>query len=185
MSWQSRFSGEQLQILTPAFWEGREFRTFKELNIANGATYVIKVVVPVDTVFYGLELAIDDGRLRVGTYAGGTSGGVFGETLPRFNANNMTPGENLKNTYPPGTAPYAPQVLLTAGGTHTGGTELDVQRLRVANSAGMAASIANGTNLLGSERGVAPATYHFRLLALSGPVTGVFRARWEERPVTP
>lgn len=152
------------------FFAGREFRTFKELNIANGATYVVKAVVPINIILFGLELAIEDGWLRLGTYLGGAEGGSFSETLPILPANTTT-----ERPIPI----YSPQVALSAGGTHTGGTELDVIRLKTANSTGAALSVGNTP---ASERGVAANTYYFRLLNLGpGAVAGTFKARWEER----
>lgn len=178
-----RLSGfERLRVdsAQTSFFEGREFRTFKELNIAASATYVIKAVVPLNIILFGLEVALDSGNLRLGTYVGGTPGGTFSETLPIFNANNMSLGTDRRRSYS-GLA-YTPQVALTAGGTHTDGTELDVIRLLVANASGQAASVGNAPQ---NERGVAANTYYFRLLNLSGSaaITGTFKARWEERPV--
>ena len=189
MSYQSelhyttdRLSGfERLRVDTAqtSFFEGREFRTFKELNIAVGATYVVKAVVPLNIILFGLEVNIEAGTLRLGTYVGGTEGGTFSETLPIFNTNNMSGGVNRRRSY--SGALYTPQTLLTAGGTHTGGTELDVIRLKAANVTAQSQSVGNSPQ---DERGVAANTYYFRLLNSSGTdaVVGTFKARFEERP---
>lgn len=178
-----RLSGfERLRVDTAqtGFFEGREFRTFKELNIAAGATYVVKAVVPLNIILLALEANIDSGHLRLGTYVGGTPGGSFSETLPIFNANNMSAGTDRRRSY--SGLLYTAQTVLTAGGTHTGGTELDVVRLLVANASGQASSVGNSPQ---DERGIAANTYYFRMLNLSGSnaVTGTFKARFEERPV--
>lgn len=160
-----------LEIDDVGFWAGRQFRTFKELNIAAGAEYVIKAVVPINIILQDIEVALDDGWVRVGTYVTGSEGGAFAETLPRFSTNNQSDKPQ---------PPYVPQVLLTAGGTHTGGVELDVLRIRVAAATGAASSVDGAQ---GSRRGVAANTYYFRILSLStGVSVGVFRAIWEERP---
>lgn len=154
------------------FFAGREFRTFKELNIAASATYVVKAIVPINTILFGLSVSIESGHLRLATVAGGTPGGTFSETLPVLGRNNMSERP---------TPFYTPQVVLTAGGTLTGGTEIDVIRLKVNNNTNQAVTVgAEG----GDERGVAAATYHFRLqnLSASDAILGVFSARWEERP---
>lgn len=178
-----RLSGFERVRVDPdqtSFWKGREFRTFKELNIAGSAEYVIKAIVPINIILTKLEVAIEAGFLRIGTYVGGTSGGSFGETLPIFNANNMSAGIDHRKNF--SGAIYTAQIALTAGGTHTGGTELDVVRLK-------AASVSVQTQSVGSapfdQRGVSANTYHFRLLNLSSMdiITGTFKARWEERPV--
>lgn len=153
------------------FFGGREFRTFKELNIAASTTYVIKAVVPVDLILFGIQLSLESGHMRLATVVGGTEGGSFSETLPIFGRNNMSERP---------TPFYTPVVVLTAGGTHTGGTEIDVLRLKTSANTVQAASV---TGEGGDERGVAAATYYFRLQNLSATdaIVGTFSARWEER----
>lgn len=153
------------------FFAGREFRTFKELNIAASGSYVIKAVVPVDIILFGIHAAIESGHLHVATVAGGTEDGSFSETLPIIGRNNMSERP---------TPFYTPVVILTAGGTHTGGTEIDVLRLKANSNTNQASTVgAEG----GDERGVSAATYYLRLTNLSATdaITGVFSARWEER----
>lgn len=160
-----------------SFFEKTQFRTFKEFDstaataIAAGATYVIKAVVPIDIILLGLVLECDNGQGKVQTVAGGTPGGSFSETLPIFNQNNMANE---------GPFPIPPsQVVLTAGGTHTGGVVLDVFRIKVATASGQASSIDSSQ---GTQRGVAPATYHIRVSNTgSGVLEGVLHANWEER----
>lgn len=177
---KSGFDRARVDVGQTSFFEGREFRTFKELNIIAGATYVIKAVVPLDIILFGLELSIEDGQVRLGTYVGGTEGGVFAEVLPIFPANNMSLGVNRRtrmNTLP--ASACTPLVVLTAGGTHTGGTELDVIRLKAAGATGQAASVGN---MADSERGVGANTYYFRVANLgAGPILGTLKTRWEER----
>ena len=152
-----------------SFFAGREFRTFLELNIATSAVVVIKAVVPVNIILNKLETVIDDGFLKIETVVGGTEGGVF-TALSTFPANTMTEV--------PSPAPTA-QVVLTTGGTHTGGTVLDIIRLRAAVATAQQSSVGSSAF---DERGVVANTYYFRLTNLGGTVTGTFKARWEERP---
>lgn len=161
-----------------SFFEKIQFRTFKEFDatagtqIAAGATYVIKAVVPVDVILLGLELTCDNGQGKVQTVVAGTAGGTFSETLPIFNQNNMA----LEGPLPIPTA----QVALTAGGTHTGGVILDVFRIKVATASGQASSVDSAQ---GTQRGVGPNTYHIRVVNTgSGALEGVLHANWEERP---
>jgi len=172
------FERVRVDVAQTSFFEGREFRTFKELNVASGSVYVVKAVVPVNTNLLQLELSLDSGFARIGTYVGGTEGGTFAEALPIFSVNNMSLGVNRRKTRE--NVAYANQNILTAGGTHTGGTELDVLRAKVAGVTIQAASV----NAASGERGIAPNTYYFRISTVSGtdPIAGVFRARWEERP---
>lgn len=160
-----------------SFWEGREFRTFKELSIASGASYTIKAVVPLNIILNALSVTLDAGWLRLATIAGGTPAGTFDETLPIFAANNMTAGKDRRADFP---GVFVNPVVLTAGGTHTGGTELDVLRVKCAGNSQQASSV--GVDSF-DQRGIAPATYHFRLTNLGNDtITGVFRARFEVRP---
>lgn len=162
------------------FFEGREFRTYKELNIAGAATYVVKAVVPINIILMSLSANIDSGGVRIGTYVGGTPGGVFAETLPIIPANNMSLGTERRRSF--SGVGYTVQTVLTAGGTHTGGTELDVLRARAAGNQNQGGTVGVAED---SSRGIAANTYYFRLLNLSATdvATGVFMARWEERPV--
>ena len=109
-----------------SFFEGREFRTFKELNVPALTTYVIKIVVPVDIIFSQFVNEFELGHGRIASVIGGTEGGSFSETLPVFKRNNMSVGPNKR--YDP-----SPLVVLTGGGTHTGGTELDVVRIKTSS----------------------------------------------------
>lgn len=168
----SDFARVKVDLAQTGFFRGREYRSFKELSIAVGSTYSIKATVPANIILLGLELTLDDGWARVATVVGGTDGGGYVETLPIFNRNNMSQGPDRE-------AVIAPTVSLLAGGIHTGGTELDVLRVRTANASGAVASV--GTNS-GDERGIGAGTYYFRISNLGvGVVAGVFKARWEER----
>lgn len=174
----SGFERLRVDMAQTGFFEGREFRTFKEFNVLNGTTYVIKAVVPLNIVLFGLELTLDDGFVRLSTAVGGTEGGTFSETLPVFGANNMSAGPDHRKAR--NGSVYASQVTLTAGGTHTGGTELDVVRLKCAGATGQAASVGNMPD---SERGVGANTYYFRLQNLgTSAALGTIKTRWEERP---
>lgn len=164
----------RMEIGQKAFFEGREFRTFRSLSIPapTNTVQVIKAVVPLDIILYGLELSIDNGFVQCETVVGGVEGGAFSESLTAFPANTMS-----DRSLPI----YLPKVVLSAGGTLTGGTVLDVIRLKVENASGSAASVGNAPQ---NQRGVGSGTYYFRLtnLAGAGATEGTFKARWEERP---
>lgn len=168
----------RVEVGEHSFFEKLQFRTFKEFDaasgtaIAAGTTYVIKAVVPVDVILLGLTLTCDNGQGKVETVVGGTAGGTFSETLPIFNQNNMA-------NEGPQPIPTS-QSVLTAGGTHTGGTRLDVFRIKVATASGQASNVDAAQ---GTQRGVGPNTYHFRVVNTgSGNMEGTLHAHWEERP---
>lgn len=158
----------RVDVGEPSFFSGRQFRTYKELNIPLSTEYVIKAVVPLDIILYGLELELISGEMKLETVVGGTEGGAFSETLPIFPRNTMSERP---------TPLYTPQTVLTAGGTHTGGTVLDLLWTKTADNAQFAGSVGQ---VPGDERGVGAGTYYFRLNAIIA-ATGTFKARWEER----
>lgn len=154
------------------FWEGRGYRSFKELSVAAGATYVIRVVVPADTILNYMSLALSDGQLKLNTIAGGTAGGTFAETIPIFKTNNMTVGENR-------LADRASTIVATGGGTVTGGTLLDVVIVKTSGATGQATTVGDSVS---DARGIAVGTYYFSFFnGGSGTATGVFHLAWEER----
>ncbi len=163
-------------------YEGREFRAFKELNIAVGATYVIKIVVAVDTLLHSLFIELDAGWLRASSKILGVEGGVFSESISPLPANNMSFGKNRRADFgvASGLAAYSPKNIITAGGTHTGGTELDVVRVKCSGNSQQASSV--GASAF-DERGVAANTYYIEMLNLGNDIIlGTIKLRWEEKP---
>ena len=76
---------------------------------------------------------------------------------------------------------YAATVSVTAGGTLTGGTELDLVRVKVADNSNFINSVKGSDDL---PRGISPGTYYYRFTNLgTDVVTGVFRLSWEDRPI--
>lgn len=152
------------------FFEGREFRTFRRLNIATANELVIKAVVPINIVLYRLSVELIQGQVEVITTVGGTPGGTFNETLPVIPRNTMTEV--------PSPAPTS-QVVLTAGGTISGATELDVVVAKTADNSNFAGLVGGVT---GDERGIGPNTYHIRIVNTDGTsAIGTIHAFWEER----
>lgn len=154
------------------FFKGRHYRSFRRLNIASGQTLVIKAVVPVNTILLDFNVALKSGSLEciVVSGPGAAEGGTFSETLPIFVCNSMTEVP----------VPAAGQVVLTAGGTLTGGVERDVFYAQVASQGNQAAAQGAGQE---DVRGVAPATFYFKFVASGAdPAVGTVHMRWEERP---
>lgn len=160
----------RVDVAQTGFFAGREFRTFKEFVAAETSTYVIKIVTPINVILFEFGLEIEAGTIRIETISGGdpVEGGSFSENLLRIPTNTMS-----EKPQPP----YTPQISLTAGGTLTGGTVIDVLRAKAADNSNFAASV--GTDA-GAERGVSAGTYYWRLTMVA--FVGVIKARWEERP---
>lgn len=151
------------------FFAGREARTFYEFSIATRASQVIKVVAPTNTIVQTFGIELDLAELRVELVSGGTEGGTFNTPLPIFKTNTMTSASN-----------YVPQITMTRGGTHTGGTVVDVLTAISGANANKATS-SSATEAL--PQGFPAGTYYIRLINTDGATArGIFRARWEERP---
>lgn len=157
----------RVDVAQTSFFAGREFRTFREWATATTGSFVIKAVVPLNIILHELNVQCDAGSVRIETMVGGTEGGTFNDALPIFPTNAMT-----EKPQPA----YVNQTTLHGGGTHTGGTTLDVLRAKTSDNSNFSGSVGAGL----AERGVAANTYYFRM-TLTG-FEGVFRARWEERP---
>lgn len=153
-----------------SFFAGREFRTFKEISVANGSTYVVKIVSPINFILQELFAEIESGTLKVTTWVGGSEGGSYNDTLPRIGANQMT-----ERPFPF----YEPKLVVTGGGTHSGGTQVRVTRLR-ATGGSTDAPIVSGLN--SDAQGLPAGTYYVHFESTAGTVAGVAQARWEERP---
>lgn len=151
------------------FFAGREVRTFYEFSIASGARQVIKVVSPTDTVLQNLSVDLFLAEIRLELVVGGTEGGTFATPLPIFKTNTMSTASS-----------YTPQVTMNRGGTHTGGTVVDL--LEAIAGANQNRATPTGASEE-SPQGFSAGTFYIRLINADGATaTGIFRARWEERP---
>lgn len=180
----SGFERVRVDVAQTSFFEGREFHMIREISLPTATTLILKVVVTVPTVVHGLDAHIDAGHLRIAIVSGGTEGGTFvplttGNVHP---ANSMPAGHNGKLRRLYGAAPWVPRSTWSEGGTLTGGDEIDILRLLVANASGQASMIGAQS---GSEHAFPAGTYYLRIQNLSnGTTTGVVKARWEERSET-
>lgn len=151
------------------FFAGREARTYYEFSIPSGATQVIKVVTPINTIVQNFAVELELAEIRVELVVGGTESGTFGTSLPIFKTNIMSTASN-----------YTPQVTMAYGGTHTGGTVVDL--LTAVSGSNAQKSVASSANE-SQPQGFSAGTYYIRLINTDGNnAIGIFRARWEERP---
>lgn len=151
------------------FFAGREARTFYEFSIASGASQVIKVVSATDTIVQSFSVETFLAEIRTELVVGGTEGGAFDTALPIFKTNTMSISSD-----------YTPQVTMNRGGTHTGGTVVDL--LISISGANKNKSVSSGASE-DLPQGFAAGTFYIRLTNTDGATaSGIFRARWEERP---
>lgn len=163
------YSRVRVDVGQTGFFAGREARTFYEFSIASGATQVIKVVSPIDTIVQTFSVELDLAEIRLELVVGGTEGGTFGTPLPIFKTNTMSTASS-----------YTPQVTMNRGGTHTGGTVVDLLTAISGANANKAVSSSASEAL---PQGFAAGTFYIKLINTDGATAkGIFRARWEERP---
>jgi len=151
------------------FFAGREARTFYEFSVPTGETQIIKVVAPINTIIQNFSGELHLAEMKIELRYGGTEGGTFNTALPILKTNTMTSASN-----------YTPQITMATGGTHTGGTTVDLLHLFSGNNENKA---ADTTATEDQPLGFAAGTYYIHLINTDGATaTGIFRARWEERP---
>jgi len=151
------------------FFAGREARTFYQFEIASGATQVIKVVSQSDTIVQSFGVELDLAEIRVELVVGGTEGGTFNTPLPILKTNTMSTASD-----------YTPTVTMNRGGTHTGGTVVDLLTAISGSNAQKAVSQSTAEEY---PQGFSAGTFYIRLTNTDGNIAkGIFRARWEERP---
>ena len=149
------------------FFAGREFMTFYEFSIPQGGTRTMKAVAGVDVYLQAFSADCWSGTLRVELYAGGTDTAPFTIALPSLRTNGTASID----------ASYSSHVTMAATGSHTGGTLVDVMQL---NSGNKGNSVEGGSS---DPIGFPIGTYYIKLINLANQdTTGVFKARWEERP---
>jgi hypothetical protein len=165
----NEFDRLKVSVGRSCFFAGRQRFTFYQYSIASGQSQVIKVVTPVDTIVQQFGATLNIAALRIQLVVGGTEGGTFNTPLPILQTNTMSTA-----------GIYQSQITMNVGGTHTGGTVVDILELY----AGTPARQAVATSATEQEPfGFAAGTYYIRLVNIDGATaTGIFKARWEERP---
>lgn len=151
------------------FFAGREFRVLRELNIASGATQVLKIVSPINSILYAFSVDLTLSQLRVELVAGGTESGIFNSGITPLKTNQMTTASN-----------YASQVTFATGGSHTGGTVIDAFDIVSGSNVNKAiVQQVDESQPLGFNAG----TYYIRMHNTDGATAnGFLKLRYEERP---
>lgn len=158
------------------FFAGKFFRTYVESVIpVAGPSFQFRFTSPIDFILWSQVLELTQGALELRVYTGATSSGSW-TARPIIGVNRMA-----ERPQPP----YASQATFETGGNFTGGTEVDLLKVR-------AAAANNGAQNVGteaSERGLPAGVYHGRFQTLTGgvPVNDaaqlLYSLLWEERPV--
>lgn len=155
------------------FFEGREFRTFRELNIPSGQSVYLRFESPVDFILFEQSLTLDAGSVRFTAIIGATEDTPFNTVEPVIGKNRMA---QRRQPY------YTPQVTVKSGGTITGGTVVELFRVVAANATAQQQTVGGANQ---SERGLPASVTYLRIENLgTGAATGVYSLFWEERPAS-
>lgn len=149
------------------FFAGREFMAFHEYSILATTSIAIRAIAGVDVFLEQFSLDNWSGDVRLELRSGSTVTSPFVNDIP-VRRTNQTDGVDLT---------YTSQVNLDNGGVVTGGTVLDVFQL---NSGNKSDSVSGGSQ---DPIGMPAGTYYIVIQNIGNQTaTGVFKARWEERP---
>ena len=142
-----------------AFEDGRVFRSYHELDIANNETQVFKFTLTGDVVLLSSNIDLDDGGIRYEVYnSDPIESGVF-EPIPSYQT-NLASGASLNIS----------NVVISTGGEVdvTGLTPNDVTRVLSANANSKQSTVGV---IDGDERGF-PATTAYVVVSVLDGVSG-------------
>lgn len=157
------------------FFAGRFFRSYFEAIIPTaGPAVQFRFTSPIDFILWSQLLELTQGAVELRVYSGATSSGSWA-ARPIIGVNRMD-----QRPFPY----YEPQCTFETGGTFSGGTEVDLLKLRSAAANNSASNVGGEF----SERGLPAGTYHGRIQTLTGGVTVndaaqlIYSLIFEERP---
>ncbi|MND20867.1 hypothetical protein D3C76_47950 [compost metagenome] len=156
------------------FFAGRMFRAFMDGVIpVAGPAVQFRFTSPVDFILWAQNLDLTQGALQLEVFIGATPTGTW-TPVPLIGVNRMA---ERPQPY------YAPLCTVDTGGNFTGGTRVDVMKIRSA----AANNSANNVGGAFTERGLPAGVYFGRLSTLTGGVAVndaaqyIYSLIWEER----
>lgn len=157
------------------FFAGRFFRSYIESLIpVAGPSVQFRFTSPIDFILWLQSLELTQGAVELRVYTGATGSGTWTQR-PVIGVNRMA---QRPQPY------YAAQCTLETGGNFTGGTEVDVLKVRTSAANNTAQNVGDSW----TERGLPAGTYYGRLQTLAGglnvndPAQLIYSLTWEERP---
>lgn len=159
------------------FFDGRMFRNFIEGVIpVAGPSVQFRFTSPVDFILWSQSLELTQGALQLDVYTGVTPSGLYTDLVPI--------GVNRMVSRPQPYYDSVCRIAVATTGNFSGGTKVDIMRLRAA----AANNTANNVGGAFSERGLAAGTYYGRFSTVAGGLTVndaaqyIYQLMWEERP---
>ena len=157
------------------FFAGRFFRSYIDTLIPTaGPSVQFRFTSPIDFILWLQSLELTQGAVELRVYTGAAGSGTWTQR-PVIGVNRMA---QRPQPY------YAAQCTLETGGNFTGGTEVDVLKVRTSAANNTAQNVGDSW----TERGLPAGTYYGRLQTLAGglnvndPAQLIYALTWEERP---
>lgn len=157
------------------FFAGKFFRSYIETLIpVAGPSVQFRFTSPIDFILWLQSPELTQGAIELRVYTGATGSGTW----------TQRPVIGVNRTAQRPRPYYAAQCTLETGGNFTGGTEVDVLKVRTSSANNTASNVGDQW----SERGLPAGTYYGRLQTLAGglavndPAQLIYALTWEERP---
>lgn len=166
----------QVDVGNTGFFDGREFRYFREFSIPTGGSLFIRVTVPELGIILRLQsLTVDTGAVRFRAWRDATVTGATW-TEPASPSSGIFANNNL-----PSAPEYTRLTVIEESvvGTISGGAVAEVKRVRSAGATAQRTSV--GSQFQG-ERGIGAGSYILQLENLQNETsTGTYDLIFEER----
>lgn len=149
------------------FFEGRQFRTFIDLNIPKGGTLWMRFTIGTNFTLHDQRVSLESGAVRWSAVAGTSSSpGPWAPSIFR-------PRNQMTNRPTPFYVSTASIETSNTAGAAVGGADVDVMRVSAAGSRTQNAGL----------RGLPTGVYHVKMTNTSKEdVVGVYDWWWEEIP---
>jgi hypothetical protein len=160
------------------FFAGRMFRCFLDGVIPTaGPSVQFRFTAIKDFILWSQQFDLTQGALQLEIYTGATPSGTW-VSVPVIGVNRM--GERPTPLY---VATNVVETSVGGTGNFTGGTRVDVMKVRTSSTNGNASNVGGDF----SERGLPAGVYYGRLSTLTGGLTVndaaqyIYQIMWEER----
>lgn len=155
-----------VQMQSMGFWRGRQFRAYKELNLAAAGSVTLRLVATAPFLLTDQTLRLIGGDARAVIRVGATPTGTFA-TLPTVNPKFRI-----------GMEPVSTITISELTGSLAGGTEREV--LLCAASTGGSVKSGLGETQLAAWRGLPATTFYITITAGDAGATGIYAIEWED-----
>lgn len=168
------YARAKVDVGSTDFFLGREFRTYFEIiQAASWTTFWLRAEATAAFNLQSQRLTLDVGAARFSAWINATPAGVWTD-VPAFGRNRF-----------PDTPIVVPTFKLQHGGTFTGGTEVDLLRVRCGTNQGNQSSSNVGADI--DTRFLPAGTYAIKIEPITGlantdGLNGKLELLWAERP---